>query len=46
MLDSNDSRFGDVVTEARRGAEKMRATRLLDQLDEIEGIAPEEAARA
>ncbi len=45
-LDVTDPRFDNIVAEGRRGAGKMGATRLLDRLDEIEGIAPEEAARA
>lgn len=45
-LDPADERFEAVITEARRGAEKIGASRLLARLDEIEGITPAEAARA
>lgn len=42
----SDDRLGEVIPAARAEAERMGANRLLDQLDEIEGIAPSEAAGA
>jgi hypothetical protein len=41
-----DERFDNAVAAARGEAERMGANRLLDQLDEIEGIERSEAARA
>ncbi len=46
VLERDDPRFAGAVEHARRVAERMGATRLLDRLDEIEGIEPVEAARA
>ncbi len=45
-LDEADPRFAEVVAAARMGAERLGALRLLDQLDDIEGIATDEAVRA
>jgi class 3 adenylate cyclase/tetratricopeptide (TPR) repeat protein len=42
----SDDRLGPIVAAARAEAEQMGATRLLAQLDEIEGIAAQEAAGA
>jgi len=41
-----DERFEETVEKARRGAEALGATKLLAHLDEIEGIATNEAAGA
>ncbi len=42
----SDDRLAPTIAVARREAERMGANRLLDQLDEIEGIAGAEAAGA
>jgi class 3 adenylate cyclase/tetratricopeptide (TPR) repeat protein len=42
----SDDRLDEVIVEARQEAERMGANRLLDELDEIEGIEQSEAAGA
>jgi class 3 adenylate cyclase/tetratricopeptide (TPR) repeat protein len=42
----SDDRLDEVIVEARQEANRMGASRLLDELDKIEGIAPSEAAGA
>ncbi len=46
VLDPSDERLRSVVTKARADAQRLGASRLLDRLDEIEGIDPVEAAQA
>ena len=42
----SDDRLGPIIAAARAEASRMGANRLLDEMDQIEGIAPSEAAGA